>query len=153
DLKPRNILVGPDDHVYVADFGLARSLEDPAMTASGAILGSPAYMSPEQVKGEPVDHRSDIFSFGVILYELLTHSRPFPGESIFTIMEQRLRRKPTRMRVLNPEVPEYLERIVTRCLMVDRLKRYASLRELLADLDDDGRAQAAPSSIRWRRAA
>ena len=83
DLKPQNLLIGNDDQVFVCDFGLAKSFEDNAigMTRTGAFLGTPRYMSPEQVEGKPADQRADLYAFGLILYEMVTGDVPFTGES------------------------------------------------------------------------
>ncbi len=136
DLKPHNVLVDKNDHVYVADFGLARSLVDATVTVAGTLLGSPAYMSPEQVKGDPTDTRSDIYSLGVILYELVTGNLPFKGDTAHSIMEQRLHRPPPAAREVVTNLPPYIDRVLARCLALEPGDRYGSVRELLVDLDD-----------------
>jgi serine/threonine protein kinase len=98
DLKPQNVMVDATDRVYVTDFGLAKSLEQSGVTQTGAIVGTPYYMSPEQVKGAPVDHRSDIYSAGVLLYEMATGRLPFTGATPYEVMAQRLQKAPTRPR-------------------------------------------------------
>lgn len=133
DLKPLNVLVDKNDNVFVADFGLALSFEDVSATAS--IVGSPSYMSPEQVMGEPVDARTDIFSLGVVLYELLTGSTPYGGGSAHEIMQKRVHSQPRPWRELNPDVPSYLDGVLARCLARAPADRYPSVHALLADLD------------------
>src|SRR6266851_5801687 len=98
DLKPQNILLGSGDHVYVTDFGIAKTLESDrtSVTRTGAVLGTPLYMSPEQVEGKPVDHRSDLYTFGLILYEMLTGVLPFSGDTTFQLMYQRVHQLPKR---------------------------------------------------------
>jgi eukaryotic-like serine/threonine-protein kinase len=137
DLKPRNVLIDLDDHVYVSDFGLAKSLsaDTTGVTRVGEVLGTPRYMSPEQAESKPVDHRSDIYSLGVILYEMLTGDAPFTGESSMQVMYQHVTQKPRDPRELNPAVPEYFSRIVLKCLAKDPAERYQSARELLHDLE------------------
>jgi len=147
DLKPANVLVDNSGNVRVADFGLARSIDDSGVTASGAILGSPAYMSPEQVKGAPVDERSDIYSLGVMLYQLLAGEPPFRGLSPHAVMEMRLHKKPPPMRELNPDVPPYLEPIVARCLALAPEDRYRTVRELIDDLDRASHGSAATPAL------
>ena len=136
DLKPQNILMGDGDHVFVSDFGLAKSVESSliGVTRTGAILGTPKYMSPEQVQGKPVDQRSDIYSLGLIFYEILTAALPFTGDSTYQLMYQRVHELPQRPERLNPQVPAYLSAIVLRCLERDPALRYQSATEILADL-------------------
>ena len=136
DLKPQNILVDANDQVYIADFGLAKSFAEGAigMTQTGAFLGTPRYMSPEQVEGKPTDGRSDLYSYGLILFEMLTGDVPFTGESTIKVMYQRIQEKPKNPRALNPEVPVWLDRIVMRCLEKDPNARYQNAYEVLADL-------------------
>lgn len=139
DLKPENILI-QKGCVYVSDFGLAKSLGTDeaaatAMTMSGEMLGTPRYMSPEQVESKPVDGRSDLYALGLILYEIVTGNVPFHGSSAFHMMLARLQTEPVDPRTVNAEVPEYLSGIILRCLERDPERRYQSAQELLADLN------------------
>ncbi len=138
DLKPQNIMLDGSDKVYVTDFGLAKSLEQSGMTQTGAIVGTPYYMSPEQVKGSPIDHRSDIYSLGVILYEMSTSQLPFTGSSPYAVMAQRLQRVPEPAGKINTDLPNYLSRILERCMTVDTAARYQTIEEILRDLDAGG---------------
>jgi tetratricopeptide (TPR) repeat protein len=151
DLKPQNVLIDQAGNVYISDFGLAKSLEAGAatMTHSGQFLGTPRYMSPEQVEGKPADHRSDIYSLGLILYEMVAGDVPFKGDSAQQIMFKRLKEKPQNPRLLNPDLPEYLARIIMRCLETDPGRRYRGVGEILADLD----AQRATSQSRLAQIA
>lgn len=137
DLKPHNILMDKAGNAYVSDFGLARSLEDDAagMTHTGDLVGTPLYMSPEQVEGKPVDARSDIYAFGLVFYQMLTGQVPFAGASGFKVMYERLKSDPPNPQTLNPDVPNYLARIVLRCLERDPAQRYQTAQEILNDLD------------------
>src|ERR1700735_91801 len=136
DLKPQNLLIGNDDQVFVCDFGLAKSFEESAigMTRTGAFLGTPRYMSPEQVEGKPADQRADLYAFGLILYEMVTGDVPFTGESTLKVMYQRIKEKPKSPKLINPALPNWLVRIIMRCLEKDPADRYQSAYEILADL-------------------
>jgi eukaryotic-like serine/threonine-protein kinase len=136
DLKPQNLLIGNDDQVFVCDFGLAKSFEESAigMTRTGAFLGTPRYMSPEQVEGKPADQRADLYAFGLILYEMVTGDVPFTGESTLKVMYQRIQEKPKNPKLINPALPNWLVRIIMRCLEKDPADRYQSAYEILADL-------------------
>jgi serine/threonine-protein kinase len=137
DLKPQNILVDGSDCIYVSDFGLAKSLEAEISmgTRTGQILGTPRYMSPEQVEAKDVDHRSDLYSAGLIVYEMFTGELPFRGESAMQLMYQRVSEPPRDPRRTRPELPDYLANIILKCLEKDPEKRYQSAREILDDLD------------------
>jgi eukaryotic-like serine/threonine-protein kinase len=136
DLKPQNILVDASDQLYIADFGLAKSYAAGAvgMTQTGAFLGTPRYMSPEQVEGKPTDGRSDLYAFGLILYEMVAGDVPFTGDSTLKVMYQRLQERPKSPKLTNPSVPTWLERVIMRCLEKDPEERYQNAYEILADL-------------------
>jgi serine/threonine protein kinase/tetratricopeptide (TPR) repeat protein/TolB-like protein len=137
DLKPRNVLIDVDDHIYISDFGLAKSLDadKTGMTRVGEVLGTPRYMSPEQAESKAADNRSDIYSLGIILYEMLTGEVPFTGESSLQVMFQHVQQQPKDPRLLNPEMPEYLATIILKCLEKDPALRYQSAKDLLQDLE------------------
>ena len=131
DIKPSNIIIQPDDSVKITDFGIAR-IEDPLatqQTQAGEILGTPAYMAPEQVLGQPVDGRSDLFSLGVILYELTVGQRPFSGESLITIFRSITEDTPREPLELNPSLPRDFSRVVLKSLAREPGNRYGSCRE------------------------
>jgi tetratricopeptide (TPR) repeat protein len=135
DLKPQNVLLDREGRVFLTDFGLATSSALSTMTRAGAIMGTPQYMSPEQVKGEPLDERSDVFSLGVMLYEMLAGKAPYSGDTLFELMMSRTRAPPRPARAVNPAVPPQLQRLIDRCLAIDPALRYGSVREVLRDLD------------------
>jgi serine/threonine protein kinase len=124
DIKPSNIMVLPGDQVKVADFGIAR-LEASEFTIVGDLLGTPAYMAPEQLSGGPVDHRTDLFAAGVILFEMLTGVKPFRGKSITEIISFMEKRGPEDIRALNPAVPEAMKRVIAKSVAFDPAQRYA----------------------------
>src|SRR5690349_10076648 len=135
DLKPQNIMLDGSDHVYVTDFGMAKGSEQSGMTQTGAVIGTPFYMSPEQVRGESVGPQSDIYSLGVILYQMATGSVPFGGATPFEVMVARIQRPPKPVKELNPELPVYLQKIIERCMALDPGLRYKNVQEILEDLD------------------
>ena len=157
DLKPQNILIDQEDNLYVSDFGLAKSLapEASTMTRTGQLLGTPRYMSPEQVEAKYVDHRSDLYSLGLILFEIFTSELPFRGDSALQIMFQRVTAEPKDPRTLRPELPDYLANIILKCLERDPAKRYQSAREILTDLDAQNTPllspPARPKAVRVQR--
>jgi tetratricopeptide (TPR) repeat protein/predicted Ser/Thr protein kinase len=135
DLKPQNIMVDKDSRVYVMDFGIARSLETPGMTQTGALMGTPEYMSPEQAKGEKVDARSDLFALGIIFYEMLTGNSPFKAETAMATMFKRTKERATPLAQLNFGVPGHLSDIVSKCLEIEPEQRYQSARAIIEDLE------------------
>jgi len=163
DLKPQNVLVDQEDQVFVSDFGLAKSLEVHAsmMTSNGEVNGTPRYMSPEQVESGPVDHRSDLYSLGLILYEMVTADLPFQSDSVLQAMYQRVTQSPKSPKTMNPDLPDYLVNIIMRCLEKDPAQRYQHARDILVDLDRADSAlpdTIAPATLpsappRWKKPA
>jgi serine/threonine protein kinase/Flp pilus assembly protein TadD len=135
DLKPQNIMVDEDGNARIMDFGIARSLRGKGITGAGVMIGTPEYMSPEQVEGKDVDQRSDIYSLGIILYEMLTGRVPFEGDTPFTIGVKHKSEIPRDPRNLNTQIPQDLGRLVLRCLEKGKAKRYQTAQELHADLE------------------
>src|SRR5262249_12027406 len=135
DLKPHNIMVTDAGKVFVMDFGLARTAESAGITRTGALLGTPAYMSPEQAKGAPLDTRSDLFSLGIIFYEMLTGQVPFQADTMLAMLLKRTQEPPVPPAQVNPEIPQVLSDIVMRCLAIDPAQRYQTARELIQDLN------------------
>jgi len=134
DIKPSNIMIVRDGHVKITDFGIARMASAAVRTQTGMVLGSPKYMSPEQVVGKLTDQRSDIFSLGVMLYEMLTGEAPFTGENINAIMYQTLNSVPPPPSTLSANVPEMLNFIVAKALAKKLDHRYQDAKEFASDL-------------------
>ncbi len=135
DIKPSNLLIAPDGAVKVTDFGLARSSNLPTMTSPGAVMGTASYMSPEQVRGHRVDTRTDIYSLGVVLYEMLTGSAPFDAETGYAIMRKHVEERPESVSQRRPGVPIALDSIVNTCLAKKREDRFQTLGHLAAALN------------------
>jgi serine/threonine-protein kinase len=134
DIKPSNIMVMQDRRVKIIDFGVAKMVALVAHTADGKIIGSPLYMSPEQILGGSVDSRSDIFSFGTVLYQMLTGATPFAGDNSNSIMYQIVNETPLRPSLVKFDVPDMLDPIVLKCLAKYPQDRYQSATELVEDL-------------------
>ena len=134
DIKPSNVMIVRDSHAKITDFGIARMASAAVRTQTGMVLGSPKYMSPEQVLGKEIDRRSDIFSLGVMLYEMLTGQVPFIGENVNAIMYQTLNSIPAAPSSANPAVPEMLDYILAKALAKDLDARYQNARDLADDL-------------------
>jgi serine/threonine protein kinase/tetratricopeptide (TPR) repeat protein len=134
DLKPQNIMLDDDGNARIMDFGIARSLTGKSITGAGTFIGTPEYMSPEQVEGKDVDQRSDIYSLGVILYEMVAGRRPFDGETALSIAHKQKYEAPEDPRKFNAQVTEALARTILKCLEKDKAARYESARALDAAL-------------------
>ena len=154
DVKPANIFVTDEGHIKLGDFGIARYATQ--LSGTGKLVGTPAYLSPEQIKGETQDHRSDIFSLGIILYQMATGVRPFDGSSVTAVCAQIVAAEPPPPSRHNPQLPKEFDRIVMRCLAKDPNARYASGESLAASLYPFARskAEAAPNRFDfswWKR--
>jgi tetratricopeptide (TPR) repeat protein/predicted Ser/Thr protein kinase len=146
DLKPHNIMVDKQGKIVVMDFGIARSAKVTGMTMTGALVGTPEYMSPEQVRGDHVDARSDLFSLGIIYYELLTGKKPYSGGSAESVMFRRTVERALPPLEMDPQVPRYLSEVVAKCLEKDARDRYQTAREIYDDLE---RWKQGASASRW----
>ncbi|HEX6179386.1 MAG TPA: serine/threonine-protein kinase, partial [Thermoanaerobaculia bacterium] len=136
DIKPQNVLIDAKGEVKLMDFGIARVAESPeAMTQAGLIVGTPHYMSPEQVRGDQLDSRSDVYSMGVLMYEMLAGKRPFESSSLTGVLTAHITENPRPLIEVRPEVGQRINEIIMRCLVKDPKQRYADAGALLADLD------------------
>ncbi len=148
DIKPENIMFRRDGYVKVLDFGLAKQMEHPlprakaevqnvrdADTSPGLVMGTVKYMSPEQARGLEVDARSDIFSFGVVLYEMISGRAPFEGTTTSDLIAAILKEEPASLTAQSPNAPEELQRVITRSLRKDKRERYQTIQDLLIDLE------------------
>ncbi|MCK4931729.1 MAG: protein kinase [Candidatus Aminicenantes bacterium] len=131
DLKPQNIMIDKEGNARIMDFGIARSLRGKGVTAEGVIIGTPEYMSPEQVEAKDIDERSDIYSLGVVLYEMAAGHVPFEGETALSVAMKHKGELPKNPREFNPQIPGDLCLIVLKCLEKDKDRRYQSADELL----------------------
>jgi serine/threonine protein kinase/tetratricopeptide (TPR) repeat protein len=162
DLKPANVMITANDRVKILDFGLAKlfapSFSGSAeaatvvqqLTSEGTALGTAGYMSPEQALGRPVDPRTDLFALGVVLFEMTTGQAPFPGDTVFAVLDQLLHRRPPSVRAVHAAVPDWLASVIERTLEKDPDRRYGSVNDLLEDLrrvDSSGIPARAPSAV------
>jgi Protein kinase domain/WD domain, G-beta repeat len=158
DIKPANVLLeSEDERVRITDFGLARAVDDASVTQSGVVAGTPLYMSPEQANGEPVDHRSDLFSLGSVLYAMCTGRPPFRGGTTLVVLKRVIEDKPPPPREHNPAVSDWLAAIIDRLMAKDPARRFQSADEVatllaahLAHLEGRGPAPA-PIAVRAAR--
>ncbi len=134
DIKPGNVMVLSDGMIKITDFGIARMRNNEVKTMTGVILGSPKYMSPEQVAGKRADHRSDIFSVGVVVYEMLTGTSPFVADNIHGVMYQTLNFNPPAPKTLNPDLPQVMNYIIAKALAKNLDDRYQAAKDLANDL-------------------
>ncbi|MEO8197910.1 MAG: serine/threonine-protein kinase, partial [Thermoanaerobaculia bacterium] len=141
DIKPANILIAPDGKVKITDFGIAR-LDTSNLTMEGQLLGTPNYMAPEQIQGKEVDHRADIFSLGVVFYEMLTRKKPFQGENLTAVTHKIVYEPFTPAEDLIKDLPPGLTAIMTRCLEKDPNRRYPRAAEIAAELRRGAARQA-----------
>src|SRR5229473_3331052 len=134
DIKPANLMLTGDDTVKVTDFGTAKILQFGTVQQTAHVMGTPSYMSPEQVKGRAVDGRSDIFSLGVLLYEMVTGEKPFPGQNITTVIYKIVNEEPVPPRQIDPSIHPGISAVVMKALVKEPDQRYQSCREMLEDL-------------------
>jgi serine/threonine protein kinase len=134
DLKPQNIMIDRQGNAKIMDFGIARQLAGPDLTGAGMMIGTPDYMSPEQVDGSAVDPRTDIYALGVILYEVLVGRPPFEGDSGLSVALKHKTEMPRPPRQINSQIPEELDRLILKCLAKKKEQRFQSAEELLAGL-------------------
>jgi len=153
DLKPQNIMIDREGNALIMDFGIARSLESKGITGAGVMIGTPEYMSPEQVEGKETDQRSDIYSLGAILYEMVTGRAPFAGDTTLSIAMKHKNETPINPKEFNPLVPENLSQLILRCMEKDEERRFQDAKELFSELikiGEEGTEIKKPSGSKWK---
>jgi tetratricopeptide (TPR) repeat protein len=135
DIKSSNVFIGPGDHVILTDFGIAKAADGTKITMTGMVVGTPEYMSPEQAKGDRLDYRTDIYSLGVVVYEMLTGKVPFGGTTPHAVLHKHIYEAPPPMRSINPSIPSSVELAVGKALAKEPMRRYKSCREFVAAFD------------------
>src|SRR3712207_4042883 len=136
DVKPQNVLIDEEGSAKVTDFGIARSLDEEGLTAAGRVLGTTDYVSPEQALGHEVNGQSDLYSLGIVLYEMLTGDVPFHGETQVSVAMKHVREDPPDIKTRRPEVPASLARVLDRMTAKDLRRRYPDAASLVHDLED-----------------
>lgn len=148
DLKPENVMVDPQGNVKIMDFGIARSMEA-STNLTGTMVGTPAYMAPEQVSGKPVDFRTDIYALGLMLYEMFTGSQAFRADTAMAVALKQIQEVPAPPHTLEPGVPVQIERAILKCIEKDPAKRFQSMAELERTLSAFGRAGSGASTLTY----
>lgn len=146
DLKPQNIMIDKKNMVKIMDFGISRSTEAPGVTQTGMIVGTPDYISPEQAEGQKVDQRSDLYSVGVILFEMTTGRLPFEGGTALSVVLKHKTETPSSPSNINSDIPDDLNRVILKCLEKDPEKRFQAAKELLAGLT---KLEHKDTSVEW----